>query len=84
MRYIQIIRFCHICQRLVHVGLHGVISIRKGHVLAASHCQASIARTGYATVWLVNDPNVRIALRVVVSLFTGVIGGTIINDDDFK
>src|SRR5699024_2225203 len=76
--------FKRINQRRICVGQHLVICVGKGDVLPTGRADSTTACTRWAFVWPCEDRYRLSTVRMLAGFLNGVIGRTIVDDDDFQ
>ena len=65
-------------------GINDGVAINRNDYFTNRFGKAMVQRGGFAAVWLRYQTNTRIIPKIGADKFGGVIGGTIVNDEDFE
>ena len=71
-------------QRFKQCGLCPVVAVHPADPLACGGIQPRIAGRGHAAVWLMDDLDPFVPLRIFIADFSAPIGGTVIYQNDFQ
>ena len=76
--------FVGISELFDKTGFNHIVAVDKTNVIASGLFNTDVAGGGLASVFLANDFDARIFSGVLFDDVQGIVGGTVIDDDDFE